>query len=379
MFLAILLMLGGFVGLILGGDYLVKGASRLASLGGVSPLVIGLTVVAFGTSAPEFAVSLEANLEGKTGLAVGNIVGSNIFNVLSVLGLSAIVAPLLVASQLIRFDVPLMIAASVLMLVFGLDGSIHWIDGAILFAGLIFYLFYSIVQSRRETKAVQEEFESEYKVEVPRTWLFTLAQFGWVILGLGLLTLGSNLLVNGASSLAQIWGMSDLLIGLTIVAVGTSLPEIAASMVASFRGERDIAVGNVVGSNIFNILGVLGLSALIAPAGIPVDETAIRFDIPIMIAVAVACLPIFMTGHRINRWEGACFLLYYVAYMIYLILAALDSAIADGFGWFLIAFMVPVAAVAILLSLFRSFSGKRSTQEGTNEAETVSDTPNNDG
>ena len=326
---AIFLIIVGLITLVGGGELLVRGASRIAALARISPLVIGLTVVAFGTSAPELAVSLKASLAGQTDIAIGNVVGSNIFNVLLILGVSALVTPLVVSSQLIRIDVPLMIAASVALLLLGLDGHIGRIDGFVLFGVLVVYTGWSIRKSRKETTAVQKEFAHEFgSVKQEKTVLQPWFHVGLIIVGLVLLTFGARWLVDGAVTIAKLLGMSELLIGLTIVAVGTSLPEVAASVLASIKGERDIAVGNVVGSNIFNILSVLGLSASVAPGGVEVSQTALRLDIPIMIAVAVACLPVFFTGHVIARWEGGLFLAYYLAYTAYLILAATNEAVS---------------------------------------------------
>ena len=223
----------------------------MAALAGISPLVIGLTVVAFGTSSPELAVSLKASLAGQTDIAIGNVVGSNIFNVLFILGVSALVTPLVVSSQLIRVDVPLMVAASVALLLLGLDGKVGRIDGIGLFLGLICYTGWSIYQSRRETAAVKQEFSKEFSGPPhERVASQIVLQIGLILGGLLLLTFGSGWLVDGSVTIAKLLGMSELLIGLTIIAAGTSLPEVAASIMASIKGERDIAVGNVVGSSI---------------------------------------------------------------------------------------------------------------------------------
>jgi cation:H+ antiporter len=226
---------------------------------------------------------------GQADLAVGNVVGSNIFNVLFILGLSAAIAPLLVSRQLIRLDVPIMIGISFLLLLLALDGSINRLDGVILFAGIISYTAFQIIQARREKKANDA---SEEVIEKPHTPLQWLTNVGFVIGGLLLLVLGSNWLVDGAVYIAQSLGVSELIIGLTIVAAGTSLPEVATSVIASIRGQRDIAVGNVVGSNIFNILAVLGLSSLVSPESINVAASALRFDIPVMLGKGSCFLPI---------------------------------------------------------------------------------------
>lgn len=350
----VFLLTGGLVALVAGGELLVRGASSLAAVVRISPLVIGLTVVAFGTSAPELAVSLQSCFAGKTDLAVGNVVGSNIFNVLFILGLSAAITPLLVSSQLVRVDVPLMIAVSVLLLVLGLDGRIGRIDGLLLFASLIVYTTWTIVQSRRESKRVQEEFR-EAVPHTNRPGRFHLPiQIALIIAGLVLLSVGSRWLVAGSVRIATAAGLSELVIGLTIVAIGTSLPEVAASVVASIRGERDMAVGNVVGSNLFNIMSVLGLSALLAPAGIPISDGALRLDIPVMIAAALACLPIFFTGHRIDRWEGGLFLGYYLAYTVYLILTATNSSLTRSFALIMLVFVIPLTVVTLGIGLVRA-------------------------
>ncbi len=308
-----LLILGGLILLVFGGEVLVRGASAVAAAFRIPPLVIGLTVVAFGTSAPELGVSLQAAFAGASDVAVGNVVGSNIFNVLLILGLASVITPLVVSSQLIRFDVPLMIALSCLTWVLARDGGVSRSDGLILFAVLIVYLIICMRTARREAQAVKDEFATEYAADEEKPARLPL-QFGLIAIGLVCLGFGSKWLVSGAVAVATWFGVSELVIGLTIVAAGTSLPEVVTSVVASVRGERDIAVGNVVGSNIFNLACVLGLTGIVSPAGIPVSGQAIRFDIPIMILVAAACLPIFFTGGRISRTEGVVFLIGFVAY-----------------------------------------------------------------
>lgn len=346
----ILSFVAGLVLLVAGAELLVRGASRLAAAFGVTPLVIGLTVVAFGTSTPELAVSVSSAFAGDADIALGNVVGSNIANVLLILGISALIVPLVVKSQLVRFDVPVMIGASLLLLVVGLDGAIGRAEGAFLFALVLAYVVVLIRKSRRETADVVAEFEEEYsdgQTPIP-------LNVGLVVVGLGMLVFGSNLLVDAAVSVAERLGVSELVIGLTLVAVGTSLPEIATSIMAAIKGERDIAVGNVVGSNIFNILTVLGLSSLVAPDGIPVARGALDFDIPFMVAVAVACLPIFLTGHLIARWEGAVFLGYYFAYTLYLILQASEHDALEPFSQAMFRFVVPITVVTIVASVFQS-------------------------
>lgn len=344
----LLLFFGGLALLLVGAEVLVRGASRLAAAVGISPLVIGLTVVAFGTSSPELAVSVQASWTGRVEMALGNVVGSNICNVLFILGISALIVPLVVAQQLVRWDVPLLIGVSGLLWVLGMDGRISRLDAAFLFAGVVVYTALAVWQSRREGPDIKTEYAQEYGAEgQPRPRI--LVQLVLIILGLGMLVLGSHYLVEGAVAIARLAGLSELIIGLTVVAVGTSLPEVATSVLAGLRGERDIAVGNVVGSCLFNILAVLGLSGLVAPSGIGVPEAVLRFDLPVMIAVAVACLPIFFTDYRIARWEGALFLAYYAAYTAYLILAAQKHDAGVLLGTVMAWYVVPLTAITLFV------------------------------
>ncbi len=355
--LVALQILLGLLLLVVGGELLVRGAAALASAFRISPLVIGLTVVAFGTSAPELGVSLQAALTGNADVAVGNVVGSNIVNILLVLGASAIITPLIVSSQLIRLDVPLMIAAAVAMWLMSLNGVISRVEGGVLFACLLVYIAGSIRASRRESAAVAEEF-SEYSRSVTGI-AGTLSQVALFIGGLALLTLGSRWLVEGAITVATSLGVSQLVIGLTIVALGTSLPEVVTSVVASIRGQRDIAVGNVVGSNLFNVLCVLGLTSLVSPSGVPVSAQAVDFDIPVMVAVCVICLPIFISGSVIRRYEGALFLNYLVLYTLFLIVAATHPEDRAWFGRALIYAVVPLTGLTIGISIFHSVRERR--------------------
>lgn len=352
--MVIILFVVGLVLLTIGADVMVRGASRLASAVGISPLVVGLTVVAFGTSAPEAAVSVQAVMTGSSGanLAIGNIVGSNIFNILFILGLAALIAPLMVAQQLVRIEIPILIGASLLLLAFGMDGVISRTNGLILFAGVIVYTVFVIRQSRKESAAIQEEYAAEYAASPDRAGSL-VKNLLLIAVGLAMLVIGSNWLVAGAISVARALGISELVIGLTIVAAGTSLPEVATSVMASIKGERDIAVGNVVGSCLFNILAVLGLAAIVAPEGINVASSALRFDIPIMIAATIACLPIFLTGYTIARWEGLVFFGYYIAYTIFLILSAAEHDALDTFNLAIIWFVAPLTVITLLVTVTR--------------------------
>ncbi len=328
--LTLLLFVIGLVLLVAGAEALVRGASKIAATLGISPLVIGLTVVAFGTSAPEMAVSTSSALAGNADVAIGNVVGSNIFNVLFILGLCALIVPLAVARQILRFDVPLMIGVSILLLALAADGNLGVFDGAVLFAGIVAYTVWAITTSRRANKALVAEYTEEFGEKETSSSGIVLDVL-MVLGGLGLLVLGSEWFVNGATEFAEALGVSDLVIGLTLVAAGTSMPELATSVVAGIRGERDIAIGNVVGSNIFNILAVLGLTALVSGGDVPVPDTALRADIPVMILVAIICLPSFFTGRVIARWEGLAFVTLYVVYVVYLYLSATGSThVVDG-------------------------------------------------
>jgi cation:H+ antiporter len=287
-------------------------------------------------------------------IAMGNVIGSNIMNILLILGASALIVPLIVANQLIRQEVPVMIGFSLLLLALALDGVLSGLDGVLLVGLLAAYLVFLIRQSRRENQEGNDACPAEFCAA--KAWDNHWAiQLLLVVAGLGLLTLGANWLVEAAVAFARHLGMSELVIGLTIVAVGTSFPEIATSLMAAVRGQRDIAVGNVVGSNIFNVAGVLGVSSLAAPAGIPVHASVLSFDLPVMIAVSLACLPIFFTGSRIARWEGALFLSMYVAYLAYLVLAAQKHDALTVYGWVLAGFVLPIIAVTLLVVSWREW------------------------
>lgn len=353
-------LIGGFILLVIGAEVLVRGAARLAARFGISPLIIGLTVVAFGTSAPEMAVSTQSAFLGQGDIAIGNVIGSNIFNVLIVLGLSALITPLLVSRQLVRFDVPIMIAAGFLAWFLAMDGSYSRLDGLILFACIIAYTSYLIFSSLKAWKLGKNtDTDAEYSAQVNPHRYASLINVGYIFVGLILLVVGSNLLVSGAVSLAEALGLSELVIGLTIIAVGTSLPELATSLIAAWKGERDIAVGNIVGSNLFNLLAVLGLAGLVSPEKISVATSAIEFDFPVMLAVMVACLPIFFAGYRISRWEGALFLGYYFAYTAYLIMQSSGEAFANTFAHAMIGYVVPLTAITLFVIAARAWRTQR--------------------
>ena len=378
--LTVLALAVGFVLLIGGGEVLVRGAGGLAATLGISPLVVGLTVVAFATSAPEFAVSVDAALSGYPGLAVGNVVGSNIANILLILGLTAIVAPLVATSRIVRVDIPIMVLFSVVALLVALDGTISFLDGLLLFAGLVAYVVATIVISRKQdggrVAAAPEDpvadgpgggdaavdgagdgdagdgdaggaSAAETRSSGVASSHPVLVSSAFVVVGVALLVVGARLLVAAASDLASAWGMSDLVIGLTVVAVGTSLPELATSVVAAIRGERDLAIGNIVGSNMFNIGAVLGMTSLITP--IDVAPGAVRFDLPIMLAVSLALLPVAFTGMAIKRWEGLLFTGFYAAYVVYVVLQAADHDALDPFSAAMLWFVIPITALWLIV------------------------------
>ncbi|NIP79675.1 MAG: calcium/sodium antiporter, partial [Gemmatimonadetes bacterium] len=300
------------------------------------------------TSAPELAVSTAASVRGDPGLALGNVVGSNVLNVLLILGLSAVVAPLVVERRLVRLEVPFMILASLLVMALAIDGRVGRVEGAGL---LVTGLAYTTVLVLRARAVAPPLPGGTGAIGTARRAV--AANAAMTVLGLLLLVLGSRWLVQGALAMAESLGVPDLVVGLTIVAAGTSLPELATSVVASVRGQRDIAVGNVVGSNIFNLLIILGAAAGVSTEGLEVPLSALTFDLPVMLAVAVACLPVFVSGLRIDRAEGLIFLGFYVAYTGYLVLDAADHyalpILRDG----ILFFALPLAVLALAATGYR--------------------------
>jgi cation:H+ antiporter len=329
----------GLVLLVAGGELLVRGSARLAALHGVPPLVVGLTIVAFGTSAPELAVSLLAVRAGAPDVAIGNVVGSNIFNVLFILGVSALIVPLIVTRRIVWVEVPVMIGVSLVAWACAVDGTIGPVDGVVLLLITVVYTAWLLRSSMGEGARGASD---AVRAAGAGTRASSLTALG----GLGLLVLGARWLVDGAVAVAA-------MLGLTVVAAGTSLPEVAASVVATLRGERDIAVGNVLGSNIFNLTVILGTTALVG-GGVGVAPGMLRFDMAVMVAVAVACLPIFFTGHAIARWEGGLFLAFYLAYTAYLVLDATGHAARSGFGNAMLLFVLPLTAVTLIVLALRA-------------------------
>ncbi|MFZ1519611.1 MAG: calcium/sodium antiporter [Ignavibacteriaceae bacterium] len=302
----------GIILLFVGAEGLIRGSSNLAIKIGITPLVVGLTVVAFGTSAPELVVSLSAALKGNSTISLGNVIGSNIANIALILGVAALIRPLDVHAKVIIREIPVMIGISVLLFFLLLDGKIDFFDGLIFIALLILYNVFSVLLARKEkSPEIQNEFKEGLKSKfgVPLSIIFMIA-------GLALLILGANLFVQSTVAIAKLFNVSDAVIGLTIVAIGTSLPELITSIVAAYKKEADIAIGNVVGSNVFNILGILGITALI----IPVSSDGIsKIDLFVMIGTAILLFPLSKTGKRISRFEGILLLVGYIIYLYYLI------------------------------------------------------------
>jgi cation:H+ antiporter len=300
--------------LAVGADFFVRGASSVAERFGISPFVIGLVVVGFGTSTPELAVNVGAAVNGNTDIAIGNVVGSSIANIGLILGLSALVAPLAVRLRMIRVELPIVIAVSVLLWGLASLGELVRWEGFILFGAFVAFMLYLLKCSKDEPAVVQAEFAEE-NPKANRNLGWTI---GLIVVGLLGLMGGAHISVGAAVTLAKMWGMSELVIGLTIVAVGTSLPELASGVMAAYRGHADIAIGNVLGSNIYNVLCVLGITSIITP--LPTTApTLMWLDIPVMILFAVALVPMMLRGLRISRGDGALLLGGYAAYVGFLL------------------------------------------------------------
>ncbi len=305
-------IIASLVLLYFGAEGLVRGSASLALRLGLTPLVVGLTVVAMGTSMPEVLVSVKAAMQGRGDLAVGNVVGSNIFNVGAILGLTALLSPMKVQFQLIKIDAPIMVAVSLGLVALLWDGTIGRVEGAVLFGGLIAYTAGNIWLARR---TATKEVESEFAEGVPARSGSVLLDWFFILGGLGILVIGARLLTENSVALARSFGVSEAVIGLTIVAAGTSVPELAASIVAAMKKEPDIALGNVIGSNIFNILGILGIASLLAPLSAP---NISHFDLWTMVAIAAALVPMLWTGLRVSRAEGAALFAAYCGYVYFL-------------------------------------------------------------
>jgi cation:H+ antiporter len=314
----VLTFVGGLVVITLGAELLLRTASRLAALLGLEPIVIGLTVVAVGTSLPELAVGITAAAEGSGELAIANIAGTNIANILLILGLSAAIRALPLRQLSIRLDVPLMIATSVVLIIMAADGRLGRVDGILLMLASVVYFVALIHVTRREKAGIKKEYAEEYSPGVlfkKKGRLIILTTVIGLAAGIALTIWGAELLVEGAVGMARALGVSDAIIGLTIVALGTSAPELATTLVATFKDDRDVAIGNLVGSSITNILFILGVTCIAAPGDLEVSREILWFDLPLSAAVAIACYPVFRSGQRVSRVEGAVFVTLYLLYI----------------------------------------------------------------
>lgn len=351
---------GGLVLLVVGGELLIRGATAIALTAGVSSLVIGLTVVAFGTSMPEMVVSIEASIAGSPEITLGNVVGSNIFNIFFVLGVCGIIAPLSVSAQVLRLDIPVMVGGAAAIYLFALNGALQRWQAVVLLGCLIAYTLFIIHKSRSETRRVKAEFAAALESTQGRAkqiplWLSIV----FVIGGLLTLVLGARLLVTGAVALARTFGVADAVIGLTVVAAGTSLPEVAASAVATYRGERDIAIGNIVGSNTFNLLGILGVVPLIS-GNLPVSEQLRLVDLPWMLAASASCIPFLAIGLKFGWVEGLMFLLAYFAYLTLLVLASTGNPAHSVVEKIVFSIVLPLLlSLGVLVLIQRVYARRR--------------------
>lgn len=313
----VLWFLVGLGALVAGAEVMVRGGAKVASRFGISPIVIGLTVVSIGTSMPELAVGVVAAVEDNGALAVGNIAGTNVVNLLLVLGLSALLLPLALEMRTLRFELPVMAGAAVLLWLLVLDGVLARIDGAVLTVGAVVYTLAVVRTARRESRDVTTEFTAAYpKTEAPNR---TALHIGMTLVGIAIIVIGAERLVDAAVGMAREFNVSDALIGLTVVAIGTSAPELVTTIVSTLRGERDIAIGNLLGSSIYNILLILGITCLVPAHGFALPAQLVRIDIPIMVAVALVCIPIFITGRRVSRVEGGAMVVAYLAFLAFLV------------------------------------------------------------
>ncbi len=341
----------GLAGLLLGGSLVVGGASRLGIRIGLSPSVVGLTIVAAGTSAPELAVVFQSLSVDDAPLAVGSIIGSNIANVLLVLGLTATMGAIAVTNRIVRIDIPIMIAASVALLVLALDERLDRLDGALLLVSLLVFVGWTL---RSATTGSASQVQAEGVAVMTdagraRGHRHIGLEILSLVAGIGLLAVAARFVVSGAEEIATSLGVPELIVGLTIVALGTSAPEIVTTVLAAMRGERDLAVGNAVGSNIFNILLVLGAGGLVADDGLLVGADAVGLDVPILVAAAFACLPMVAWDNRLDRWEGAVFVAYYAAYLLFLIFDATGHRVADRFGFVMVVFVAPLTLITVVV------------------------------
>ncbi|MDR6950420.1 cation:H+ antiporter [Pseudomonas sp. 2957] len=340
-------LLSGLCLLLIGAELMVRAAVRLAERLHVRPLIIGLTIVALGSSAPQMTVSLQAALTDNPDIAVGSVVGSGIFNILVTLGLSALIIPLRVSRQLVRLDIPLMIGASLLVFILAWNKDLGRFDGVVLLGALALYLGLLLRQSRHSTRP-----HGARPQDTQQSWLISVLM---ILAGLAMLVFAGRLLLGAAVVVATDLGLSERVIGLTVVAVGTSLPELATSLIAALRGQRDIAVGNVIGANLFNLLGVLGLTALLAPTPLSVSPNALDFDLPVMLGVAALCLPVFYSGYRVTRAEGLLLLGLYLVYGLHVVSFTTGMPLAGKLERLMLFYVLPALLTFLLFTSIRAW------------------------
>ena len=345
--ISVIELLSGLLLLIAGAELMVRAAVRLAARLHVRPLIIGLTIVALGSSAPQMAVSLQAVQAHTPDIAVSSVIGSSIFNILVTLGLSALIIPLRVSRQLVRLDIPLMIGASLLVFVLAWNEELGRFDGILLLGALALCLGLLLRQSRHSTRP-----HSDQPHDPQAPWFTSLLM---IVGGLGMLVFAGHLLLGAAVVVATDLGFSERVIGLTVVAVGTSLPELATSLIAALRGPRDIAVGNVIGANLFNLLGVLGFTALIAPTPLSVSPNALDFDLPVMLGVALLCLPVFYSGYRVTRAEGLLLLGLYLAYGLHVVSFTTGMPLAGKLERLMLFYVLPTLLTFLFFTSVRAW------------------------
>lgn len=351
--MTVLLFIAGLAALIGGAELFLKGVDHFGLKWRISPLIMGLTVVAFATGAPELAISLQAAANGSADLVLGNIIGSNIANILLILGICALIKPLNITLRVVRIDVPIVIAASLLLYLVAMDGELTATDGLWLVAGLIVYSVFTFFQIKKErgNQVRNEDLEAE-RSKLAEGWAFYLKNIGFLAGGLLLIVQGSGWMVDSAVEIARILGLSELVIGLTIVSIGTSLPEVATSVATIRKGNADMAVANVLGSNLYNILLTMGLTLLIAPNILPVSQDALNLDLPFMLGVSMACIPIFVAGLNLTLSDGIVFLFYYAAYLAYLVFDAIDSSVAATMETGMYYAVIPLTVIYMIVRLW---------------------------
>lgn len=353
--MTVILFIAGLVALIGGAELFLKAVDHFGLKWGVSPLIMGLTVVAFATGAPELAISIKAATSGNADLVLGNIIGSNIANILLILGITSLISPLNITRRMIRIDVPIVIVVSLVLFLLALDGILSPFDGMVLLVGFIGYSIFTYfqIQKSRDEESAEELFEFEGTVDdLTKGAFFYIKNVGFLLIGLGLIVLGSNWMVDSAVSIATKLGISQLVIGLTIVSIGTSLPEVATSLTSARKGNADIAVANVMGSNLYNVLLTLGLTLVIAPNALEVSKDALSLDLPFMLAVSIVCIPIFIAGFNLTRTDGLIFLFYYVTYLAYLVMNSMGSAYAIYIEYVMIWAIVPATVMYVIWRIY---------------------------